>query len=328
MTRILVTGASGFVGSAICEALVARGLPVTGLDRRPSPFMQAPFLREMDVITAETGDTDALRHHLAGRRVTHVVHAAALTPDAHMETEAPDRIMAVNVAATCGLMASARAAGVERLMFLSSIAIYGAARPSAGGRFHESDSPQPETLYGISKGAAEQALGRLARLGGPDLQIVRLGPLFGPFEHAGPARSLLSPHHQITEAARTGCACVLPRAVPADWLYARDAGTRIADLLLAPTQAHSTFNLGGGTITTLMDWCAALAAHLPGFRWRVDAAASTVRYGYATDRPALDMARLDAVSAPRTTSLPLAAADYLAWLERFTPLPLTSEFSS
>ena len=327
MTHILVTGASGFVGSAICESLVARGLRVTGLDSRPSPFAQAPFFREMDLIPADTGDAGALRHHLAERRVTHVVHAAALTPDAHMEVEAPERVMAVNVAATCGLMVAARAAGVERLLFLSSIAVYGAARPSAGGRFHESDSPQPETLYGISKGAAEQALGRLARLGGPDLQIVRLGPLFGPFEHAGPARKLLSPHHQITEAARTGGACVLPRAVPADWLYARDAGARIADLLLAPAPAHTIFNLGGGAVTTLVDWCEALAAQRPGFSWRVEAAAATVHYGYAADRPALDMARLDAVSAPRATSLAGAVADYLAWLERFCPLPRTSEVS-
>jgi len=118
---------------------------------------------------------------------------------------------------------------------------------------------------------------------------------------------------------------LLPRAVPADWLYSRDAAKRIADVLLAKTIAPQLFNLGGGDITTLIDWCEALGQQIDNFRFSIDTAAPTVKYVYPNDRPALDNQQIDQVSAHRRTSLDQAACELLHWLDRFSPTFNASE---
>ena len=162
-------------------------------------------------------------------------------------------------------------------------------------------------------------LRRLAALHGLDLVIARLGPVFGPWEHASGARDILSPHHQIAVAARCGALCVLPRNVTADWFYSRDAAHKIVSLLMASDPPHRLFNLGVGQMSTLVDWCEALRTQIPAFTWQLDPQLPTIRYGYPTDRPPLATTRLDAVVAPNGTRLIDAARDYISWLDQFEP---------
>jgi UDP-glucose 4-epimerase/UDP-glucuronate 4-epimerase len=113
---------------------------------------------------------------------------------------------------------------------------------------------------------------------------------------------------------------VLPREVPADWLYAPDAARRIADVLSCRDLDGAVFNLGGGEISTLVDWCRALQDLIPGFAWSTDPERSTLRYNYATDRPALDNARLDAACPGHRTPILRAARETLTWLDAFEPI--------
>ncbi|MCX8279214.1 NAD(P)-dependent oxidoreductase [Phyllobacterium sp. 0TCS1.6C] len=321
MSCTLVTGSSGFIGSAICEALNARGVPVVGFDRIPPAFPDAEWAQKMTFVAGEIGDASALAELFADYPITHVVHAAAMTPDEDFERAAPDTIMDVNITGACRVMAAARRSRPLRIVALSSISVYGNAFCNGEGRLDEYLSlPAPETLYGISKWAAEQAMRRYARLEQMDLRIVRLGPVFGPWEHQSGSRTILSPHHQIAAFARSGELCILPRAAPANWIYSRQAARRIVDLLSAQQPAADVFNLGGGQITTLVDWCEELTLKIPGFRWHVDAGATNIRYGYVTDRPALDNRRIDTLSAPDAILLTRAVEDYLGWLDRFSPL--------
>ena len=327
MTRVLVTGSSGFVGSAVCEALAQRRTDVVGYDLKPSRFTSAPWTEHMRFLAGDMRDLDALEAVLADHEVTHIVHAAALTPDEQRERSHPDLIAEVNVLGSVRLvMAVAKRRPQCRLLHLSSIAVYGEAEPGEDGRFREeATSPRPIALYGVTKFAAEMTMHRLAALHGLDLCIARLGPLFGPWEHASGARDILSPHHQIAISARSAAPCVLPRNVAADWLYSREAARKIVGLLMAHDLPHRLFNLGGGKMSTLVDWCAALRALIPGFEWREDAGAATIRYGYSKDRPALATARLDAVVPPQGPTLMDAARDYLSWLDRFEPHPQRME---
>lgn len=319
-TTVLVTGACGFVGSAICEELVGRNLGVIAADLVPSRFPYADWAGRVTFAYLDIRDSRSIAQVLHEHAVTHIVHAAAITPDMDREREDADTIIDVNVAAACRLMMAACETRPKRIVYLSSISAYGSATPSVDGRFSEASSiPQPETLYGISKHAAEGAMRRLAYLYGLDLRIIRLGALFGPWEHATDARSLLSPHHQIAMHARAGTRCMLPRAVPADWLYSRDAAERIAGVLLVEEIAPQLFNIGGGEITTLIDWCEALGREIDGFRFGIDTEVSTIRYGYHNDRPALNNHLIDRVYAHRRTPLEQAAREMLRWLERFGP---------
>lgn len=315
MMRVLVTGSSGFVGAAVCEELAARGCAVTGFDRAPSPFGPGP--ERFSFVAGDIRDGDALRHLFSTHHITHLVHAAAITPSAEREKTAPDEVVEVNVLGACRVMKAAAEARLQRVLYLSSISAVGDAAPAANGRFTEdATSPRPSSLYGITKLAAEVVMRRIADLQEQDLRTVRLGPLFGPWEHASRARDVLSPHHQIIEAARAGRSCVLPRNVAADWLYSRDGARRIVDLLLCEDPGCSVFNLGGDAVTTLADWCEAVQAIHPGFRWRIDAEQPTIRYSYSADRPALDNSRLDAVCPSCATPLAAAARETWAWFDR------------
>jgi UDP-N-acetyl-alpha-D-quinovosamine dehydrogenase len=171
MSIVLVTGANGFVGSALCEALVASGRRVRRAVRRPDAALGQA------VVVGDIGpDTD---WSAALEGVDSIVHLAART---HVlretELDALAAYRRVNVAGTERLARAATARGVRRLVLLSSVKVNG--ERSGARAFTEDDAPRPEDGYGISKWEAEQALARAAA--GTALQTVVLRPplVYGP----------------------------------------------------------------------------------------------------------------------------------------------------
>lgn len=171
---ILVTGASGFVGQAVCAELRRRGFQVRAVLRKP----QAGFPEhEQAIVSALDGHTDwsaALSGvdaviHLAAR--VHVMHDDAADPLAEFRR--------VNTAGTVHLARSAAAAGVRRLVYVSSIKVNG--EETAGDRrYSEQDVPAPQDPYGLSKWEAEQALHQVADETGLEVSIVRPPLVYGP----------------------------------------------------------------------------------------------------------------------------------------------------
>jgi nucleoside-diphosphate-sugar epimerase len=317
---ILLTGATGFVGLNLAHELIGRGEQVVLFAPAPPPAAVADgewFGRARFVPGDIRSETDIDRA-FAAALVTEVIHAAALTPDVQAEAEWPDAIAEVNLIGTIRLMRAAQRAGVRRVLGVSSVAVYGQAELAKGSRIQEDGTtPQPASLYGITKLAAEQAIRRLGALYGIETILVRLGPCFGVREYPGGDRPLMSPHWQCVEALLAGRECVLPRPMEADWIDATDAAAAVVDLLQARNLSHALFNLGGGAVTTATDWCEALVALRPGFRWRVDPSAATVRYGLERDRAPMDTERLRQVlgHSPHTDGLMDRARRYLVWRE-------------
>jgi nucleoside-diphosphate-sugar epimerase len=167
---VLVTGANGFVGSHLVEALLQAGYRVRCLVRRTSDLS---FVRDLPVEWAygDVGQGAGLRE--ACQDVEAVCHLAALT-------RAPDKETFFRVN-THGTEALARAAleaspNLRRFVFMSSQAAAGPS-PAAGDYLDESRPPQPVTWYGESKLAAEEAL---LALPGLPLTILRAAAVFGP----------------------------------------------------------------------------------------------------------------------------------------------------
>jgi nucleoside-diphosphate-sugar epimerase len=167
---VLVTGARGFVGRPVVEALVAAGHRVTGAVR-----MQAQGAKTVEgyreVVAGELGPDTDWREALAGAAV--VVHLAARVHQ--MQDRAADPLAEfrrVNVEGTRRLAEQAAAVGVKRFIFVSSIKVNG--EGTAPGRaYQETDEPAPADPYGISKHEAEEALRQVGARTGLEVVILR-----------------------------------------------------------------------------------------------------------------------------------------------------------
>ncbi len=184
MSRILVTGATGFVGRAVCPALTAAGHSVRATVRRAAA--NVPGADDVTVVPDIGPDTD-WRHAMAD--IDAVVHLAARV---HAMGESGDSAALahhhVNADGTRRLAQAAAQAGVRRLLFLSSIKVNGEATP--GRPFRETDVPAPDDAYAAAKWAAEQALADTAAHTALETVILRPPLVYGPGA-VGNLRSLL-----------------------------------------------------------------------------------------------------------------------------------------
>lgn len=316
----LITGGCGFVGLALAERLSEIGQRVVLFDRRGGEGLIASSVIDgCELMTGDVSNPDDLDRALSDARIDTVVHTAAMTPSIEMEASEAARILEVNLLATVRLLeCCTKIPRIRRVVLTSSVAVYGFSAPADTGLYHEARShPSPSTLYGISKLSAEQAALRIGELHNLDIRVVRLGPVYGPWEHATGVRSTLSPHHQIVHAALQGSPIVLPRPMSADWIYSRDAAQAISLISRADHLSYRIYNVGGGRLSDLTEWCRALAVHLRPIDWRLAAAGepATISYGLPADRAALNVQRIEQELQHVCRFDPFSAAgDYLGWI--------------
>lgn len=170
--RILVTGATGFVGRVLVRTLAARGLPVRSVVRREGSAGGD------EVVVGDIGPGTDWTAALAG--VDRVIHCAARVHQLNDRSADPVRAYrAVNTAGTLNLARQAAAAGTGRLVFLSSIKVNGEATPP-GRPFTAADAPDPQDPYGLSKAEAEAGLLEMCAATGMSCTIVRPPLVYGP----------------------------------------------------------------------------------------------------------------------------------------------------
>ena len=173
MSCVLITGAGGFVGRALCAETVARGTAVRGISRS-----QGSLPKDVEnVVIGDIDDSTAWGEVLNGCNA--VIHLAARV---HVMQEAnADPLAAyrrVNVLGTLNLAQQAAKSGVRRFVFISSIGVNGAAtfhRP-----FASEDPAQPHSPYAQSKYEAELGLQALAAETGMEVVIIRPPLVYGP----------------------------------------------------------------------------------------------------------------------------------------------------
>jgi len=165
-----VTGANGFVGRAVCDALAASGRTFRVALRIPHPdFPAAIAVGDVGPDTDWRAALEGVRCvvHLVSR--THVLRETAADPLADYRR--------INVQGSLRLAETAARAGARRLVFMSSIKVNGesSARP-----YTEENPPRPEDAYGLSKREAEEALGRVAVGTGLEVAVLRPPLVYGP----------------------------------------------------------------------------------------------------------------------------------------------------
>lgn len=320
--KVMITGASGFVGLNIVEALLLRGDSVILFSHIPPPqiamerFSQLPG--EVITLTGDVRERSSLEQAFVETQPEHLVHGAAITPGATEEQKDFSLTCEVNVLGTLALLEIAQRFGIGRIVHLSSGSVYGQSAFAPGKLDEETTIPVPESLYSITKYAGERLALRFKTLNGLDLVVARLGGVFGAWERDTGVRGTLSPILQVTQMALSGQAAVLPGPGHKDWIYSRDLAAGVIALLDASNPTHDVYHVSSEAVWSVIDWCKMLAERYPDFSYRLADSNSpaNVNFHGGRDRSPLNTARLTQDAGFEAKfGLAEAFSDYIEWVE-------------
>lgn len=250
MTQILVTGANGFVGRALCRALTQGGHAVTGVVRHAGGCMSG--VREWvegswDFMGLEQAWPDGLNPecviHLAAR--VHVMNDDATHPDAAFR--------ATNVDGALRVAEAAFRSGARRFVFVSSIKAV--AEVDTGRPLNEDDVPMPQDAYGRSKLAAERALVRYGRDTGMEIVIVRPPLVYGPEVRANFLRLM----DAIWSGVPLPLASIRARR---SLIYVENLADALMRCATAPRAANQCFHVADGDHPTVAGLARSIGKHL------------------------------------------------------------------
>ncbi len=173
---ILVTGGCGFIGSHVCEALVERGEKIRVLDDLSAGKLEniEPVRGSVQFVNDDIRDPDALSDAMKG--VSRVIHLAALVT-VFESVDRPERTHGVNTTGAFNAVNAARKAGVKRIVFASSCAVYG---EGDGEPLREDRLPAPGSPYAASKLHGEHCVSVFAGLYGVSGVSLRFFNVYGP----------------------------------------------------------------------------------------------------------------------------------------------------
>jgi len=245
--NVLVTGAGGFLGSHVTELLVARGTRPRVLARPGEPLLGTPYEGTLDVHWADLTDRAALEAAVGG--IDRIIHCAARTGPWGPQAE----YWQTNVLGLETLVEVALAAGVRRIVHVSSITVHGNdVRGTADEHAPFRVEPNP---YSRSKVAGEQLLERMIREKGAPVTIVRPGWIYGPRDTASFAR--------LAEIIRTGRMIMMGSGenhLPL--IYVRDAAQGILLASDADDAAGGAYLLVNDEPVTQREFIGAIAREL------------------------------------------------------------------
>ena len=191
MTRALVTGGGGFIGSHLTEALLEKGLAVRILDDfstgKRENLTFGNHVPSLDIVEGDIRDLTLCQKTMEG--VDYVFHQAAL-PSVQRSVEDPLGSNAVNVGGTLNILLAARDAKVKRVMYASSSSIYGDT-PTLPKK--EDMSPTPLSPYALQKYTGEQYCRLFSQLYGLETASLRYFNIFGPRQDPNSVYSAVIP---------------------------------------------------------------------------------------------------------------------------------------
>lgn len=266
MKKILVTGGTGIAGRALIRALLARGCSIRVLSRsgRLSPDI---VCSNVVSVRGDIRDKSVVMDALEG--VDTVFHLAARISGSSGKQGTDDGFHSVNVVGTRILAEASEAAGVERLVFYSSISVYGHGPGNAPK--DETSPPDPDSEYSRSKVLAEKLiLAARNRNGKPMGVVLRVASVYGPPEKQNYSR--------LIRMIRSGLCISFAPGVKRTLVHDSDLAQAAILAAESPSAAGEVFNVTDGSIHTMESITRAIGAALgrpfvclavPGFLMRI-----------------------------------------------------------
>ncbi|MEJ2305030.1 MAG: NAD-dependent epimerase/dehydratase family protein [Anaerolineales bacterium] len=244
--NFLITGAAGFLGSALANRLAREGHQVRGIDDLSTGDPQA---LSPDVLFTRGDVNDRPKLWTLLQEVDCVYHLAARVLVAESILY-PREYNAANVGGTVSLMEAMRDVGVGRVVLISSGAVYGdhAVQP-----LREDSSPDPHSPYAVSKLAAEFYVRTIGDLWGIETVSLRVFNAYGPGQHLPASHPPVIPNF-LRQAVRNGTLVVHGDGNQTrDYVFVDDVVNAMVSAATAPTVDRSVINVGSGTETSLRE---------------------------------------------------------------------------
>lgn len=242
--RVLVTGGAGFLGKALCNALVAQGHSVLAFDDLSTGD---PLYLDSRVLfhRGDVRDRPRLWSLLQGVDVVYHLAARVLVAESVLY---PADYNAVNVGGTLTLLEAMRDVMTPRLIFTSSGAVYGdqQVQPIA-----ETARPKPQSPYAVSKLAAEYYIHTIGALWGIDTVVFRVFNAYGPHQMLLPTNSPVVTRF-LRQALGGGSIVIFGDGTQTrDFVYVDDVVSALIAAASSPSVSRETINLGSGVPTTV-----------------------------------------------------------------------------
>ncbi|MEE9513077.1 MAG: NAD-dependent epimerase/dehydratase family protein, partial [Anaerolineales bacterium] len=237
--NFLVTGAAGFLGSALANRLAREGHQVRGLDDLSAGD---PGRLDPDVLFTRGDVVDRPKLWTLLQDVDCIYHLAARVsvPESVLY---PREYNAVNVGGTVSVMEAMRDVGVKRVVFTSSGAVYG---DQGSQPLQEDSQPQPLSPYAVSKLSAEYYVRTIGALWGIETVALRVFNVYGPGQPLPAAHPPVIPNF-LRRTVRGGTLVIHGKGQQTrDFVFVTDAIEAMVSAATAPTIDKSIINIGSG----------------------------------------------------------------------------------
>ncbi|HEX9617908.1 MAG TPA: NAD-dependent epimerase/dehydratase family protein [Anaerolineales bacterium] len=244
--NFLITGAAGFLGSALANRLAREGHQVRGLDDLSTGD---PNLLSPDVLFTRGDVNDRPKLWTLLQEVDCVYHLAARVLVAESILY-PREYNAVNVGGTVSLMEAMRDVGVRRVVLVSSGAVYG---DQAEQPLFESTPPNPRSPYAVSKLAAEHYVRTIGDLWSIETVCLRVFNAYGPGQNLPPSHPPVIPNF-LRQAVRSGTLVVhSDGSQTRDYVFVDDVVNGMVAAATASGVQRSIINIGSGSETSVRE---------------------------------------------------------------------------
>jgi UDP-glucose 4-epimerase len=244
--NFLITGAAGFLGSALANHLAREGHQVRGLDDLSTGDPQA-LSPDVHFTRGDVSDRPKLWTLLQEVDVVYHLAARVSVPESILY---PRDYNLVNVGGTVALMEAMRDVGVRRVVLASSGAVYGdlGAQPLV-----ETSTPNPRSPYAVSKLAAEYYVRTIGGLWGIETVGLRIFNAYGPGQHLPASHPPVVPYF-LRQSRRGGTLVVHgDGAQTRDYVYVDDVVSAMVAASTAPNIDGLVINVGSGTETSVRE---------------------------------------------------------------------------